>query len=528
LLTCACGRTDLTDALADASGATSGGQTGSGGATGGGSSGGASSTGGAGGGSTECFQGETRSNDSCGLNGRGTLVETCVNGSWSTTCTDEDGCVDGASFEEPCLLDLGKVTYTCVEGAWESGPCEFDDVFLASASIDDTPGNQSSRRPSLNATGSVVAFESQATNLGPLNFANAIFIRDLTSGAVVRVDVSSTGESANREGSTLPSISWEGRYVAFESLGDNLVPNDTNGVQDVFVRDRVVDTTERVSVNSSGVQAINASFLGAISADGRFVTFASSAPNLVSGDTNGVSDIFVRDLELGTTELVSVNSSGEPAFLPSETPSISGDGRYVAFASFATNFIDGDTNGYRDVFVRDRTLGTTELVSVSYNHPVPYLASFAPKLSADGRFVAFISESTDITPADTDTLQDVYVRELETGATTRISAPAFGQQSYGHVFDCAISGDGRFVVFSSQADNLVAEDTNQVVDIFVHDRITGMTERILGSGGVQLDGASSDPAVSRDGRFVAFTSSALNVVPHDDKAAEDVFIVTTR
>jgi Tol biopolymer transport system component len=455
-------------------------------------------------------------------------VETCVDGIWSATCFDEDECADGETFEEPCLVGSGTMTYFCASGVWSSSPaCDFDGVFLASASNDGTPADQASWRPSLNADGRFVAFESQATNLGALNFATAIFVRDLTDGAVSRVDVSSTGETAHGEGSTVPSISADGRFVAFESHGDNLVPNDNNGVKDVFVHDRAVGTTERVSVNSSGVQALAPSYMGEVSADGRFVTFVSSAPNLVQSPTSGLAHIFVRDLELGTTELVSVNSDGWPANLPSEEPSISGDGRYVVFSSYATNLVDGDTNGYRDVFVHDRTLGTTELVSVSYNHPVAFGASFAPKLSADGRFVAFISEANDIIPTDTDTVQDVFVRELETGATTRISTPIFGHQSFGHVFDCAISGDGRFVVFSSQAYNLVQDDTNQAVDVFAHDRTTGTTERILGTGGVELDGASSDPAISGDGRFTAFTSSALNVVPHDNKAKEDVFIVPT-
>ncbi len=534
LVLSACGRTDPSQGTFATGGNHSRTESGGSSSTGGssGSGGGPSSTGGTGGGSVECVTGDTRSgNTPCGLNGRGTFQDTCVIGHWSTslTCNDDDECIDGDTVLESCLVASGTVTTTCVDGVWDdSSGCMFDGIFLASTSSEGTPGDNTSSQPSLNEDGRFLAFQSAATNLGVPNFADGIFVKDLMTGAVSRVDVSSTGAAANGQGSSLPSISGDGRFVAFESYGDNLVPSDNNGVKDVFVHDRSVGTTERVSVSSAGVQGINASTLGEISADGRFVAFASSAPNLVPGDTNAVSDIFVRDRELGTTELVSVNSAGEPsAYQPSEDPSISADGRYVVFATSANNFVENDTNGYRDVFVHDRTLGTTELVSVSYNHPVPLLASFAPRISADGRFVAFISESPDITPTDTDFLQDVFVRELSTGATTRISTPVSGNQSLGHVMDCALSGDGRFVVFSSQAHNLVQDDTNQLVDVFVHDRTTGTTERILGTGGVELDGASSDPSISGDGHIVAFTSSALNVVPQDNKAADDVFIVTT-
>jgi Tol biopolymer transport system component len=207
-------------------------------------------------------------------------------------------------------------------------------------------------------------------------------------------------------------ISADGRFVAFVSDADNLVPGDTNGVVDVFVHDRQTGRTERVSVSSRDVQGDSDSGAGglSISADGRFVAFASAATNLVPGDTNGEDDIFVRDRKLGRTERISIGPHGRQADFVSRTPSISANGRFVAFESFADDLVPGDTNQVLDIFVRDRRAGRTDLVSLSSRNRLGDDASVSPVISADGRFVAFVSDADNLVPGDTNGRTDVFVR----------------------------------------------------------------------------------------------------------------------
>src|SRR4051794_1659284 len=240
------------------------------------------------------------------------------------------------------------------------------------------------------------------------------------AGSTERVSVGPGGRQADGD-SFFPSISADGRFVAFYSYATNLVPGDTNGQLDGFVRDRLKGTTERVSVGPGGRQGDGPSSLPSISGDGRFVTFRSGATNLVSGDTNGRTDVFVRDRLKGTTERVSVSSSGAQGDDDSDWASISSDGRFVAFMSAATNLVKGDTNRAcdeegtcsPDVFVRDRLKGTTERVSVSSSGKQTSSGSFSyfPSISGDGRFVAFGSDATNLVPGDTNREGDIFVRD---------------------------------------------------------------------------------------------------------------------
>jgi archaellum component FlaF (FlaF/FlaG flagellin family) len=232
------------------------------------------------------------------------------------------------------------------------------------------------------------------------------------SPTTVRVSVDSHGAQGNAaSGLYGVSVSADGRYVAFESVSDNLVPGDTNGVDDVFVRDRQSGQTERVSVDSSGVQGNGRSNFPSISADGRYVAFWSLADNLVSGDTNGAYDVFVHDRQSGQTERVSVDSSGAQANNSSFNPSISGDGRYVAFQSYADDLVPGDTNGFADVFVHDRQSHWTERVSVDSSGVQGDGHSYLPSISADGRHVAFLSAADDLVPGDTNAGVDSFLRD---------------------------------------------------------------------------------------------------------------------
>jgi len=406
----------------------------------------------------------------------------------------------------------------------DGGPTPFTErVSMDSSGVQ---GNHHSYVPSISADGRFVAFKSRATNLvpGDTNGYQDVFVRDRDTGTTTRVSVDSSGVQGNHRSASL-SISADGRYVAFSSEATNLVPGDTNGKEDVFVRDRDTGTTTRVSVDSSGVQGDGNSFAPSISADGRFVAFASGATNLVPGDTNGLRDVFVHDRDTGTNTLVSVDSSGVQGNIQSWVPSISADGRYVAFSSEATNLVPGDTNGYFDVFVHDRDTGTTTRVSVDSSGVQGDGGSGVGGLSADGRYVAFGSAATNLVPGDTNGEVDVFVHDRDTGTTTRVSVDSSGVQGDDGSWSESLSADGRYVAFDSAATTLVPGDTNGNSDVFVHDRDSDSTTRVgMSSFGHQGNEGSWAPAISADGHFVAFQSNATNLVPGDTNGRTDGFV----
>ncbi len=352
-----------------------------------------------------------------------------------------------------------------------------------------------------------------------------------SAGNAELVSVSSSGEKANGHSSS-PSISGDGRYVAFSSDATNLVAGDKNGVEDVFVRDRQTGTTTRVSVSSTGEQGNSRSWLASISADGRYVAFSSDATTLVAGGTNGVGHVYVRDRQSGTTTRVSVTSTGEQGNGRSFGPSISRDGRYVAYSSDATNLVAGGTNGVGHVYVHDRLTGTTTRVSVSSTGEQGNWDSWYPSTSGDGRYVAFSSQAKNLVAGESAILFDTFVRDRQTGTTTRVAVSSTGEQGNGdspwHNMDPppSISGDGRYVAFSSGADNLAVGDTNGAEDMFVRDRQTGTTTRVsVSSTGEQGNGDSLSPSISEDGRYVAFLSKATNLVAGDTNGYRAVIVV---
>jgi Tol biopolymer transport system component len=386
-------------------------------------------------------------------------------------------------------------------------------------------GDSGNSAPSVSANGRYVAFDSAATNMIPNADTNGftdVFVRDRTSHKTVRVSVGQNGVQGN-EASYSPSISASGRYVSFVSDASNLVPGDTNNSSDVFVRDRKLHKTFLVSVSSLGVEGNMASYSTSISANGRYVTFASDASNLVPGDTNNSSDVFVRDRKLHKTSRVSVDSAGVQANSFSDEAEISAGGRYVAFRSMATNLVAGDTNGFRDVFVRDRKLHTTVRVSVDSAGAQGNSFSDTPSISANGRFVAFRSESSNLVSGDTPG-EDVFVRDRKLHTTSLVSVDSAGVPGNGGSNDPVISPDGRYVAFDSDATNLVAGDTNAGEDVFVRDRSLHKTFRVsVTTAGVQGDSDSFYPALSADRRFVAFASNATNLVSGDTNGFRDVF-----
>ena len=344
----------------------------------------------------------------------------------------------------------------------------------------------------------------------------ALFITTvvLAWGVIGRVSVDSSATQGN-DHSHAPRISADGRYVAFSSMASNLVTGDTNGDTDVFVHDRSTGDTTRVSVDSSATQGNDHSHEPSISADGRYVAFSSMASNLVTGDTNGATDIFVHDRTTGTTTRVSVDSSATQGNDHSYEPSISADGRYVAFWSDASNLVTGDTNGLKDVFVHDRSTGTTTRVSVDSGGNQGNNYSCAPSISSDGRYVAFYSIASNLVTGDTNGDVDVFVHNRSTDTTTRVFLDSSGTQSNGHSYSPSISADGRYVAFYSYATNLVSGDTNGVRDIFVTDKNPTSSETAV----------NDDPSVLPATGFARGSITGLPEQPADKAFASTTMLL---
>jgi Tol biopolymer transport system component len=389
-----------------------------------------------------------------------------------------------------------------------------------------TPSAASSFYSSVSGDGLCVAFESFSWNLvaNDTNGGADVFVRDRANGATVRVSVATGGGQASGT-SRYPSLSADGRFVAFQSDAPDLVVGDSNGLIDVFVHDRLLGTTERVSVSSAGNQAGAACFLPSISGDGRYVSFESFAGNLVPFDSNAKSDIFVRDRLTSTTVRASVISAGGEANNSSHNAVISADGRCVAFESHATNLVGGDTNGSVDVFLRDLQAGTTERVSLTAAGTQANLAGLQPRISGDGRCVSFMSGASNLVAGDTNGWSDVFVRDRQSGTTECVSVSAGGAFGDFHSYESAISGDGRIVAFWSFATNLVPLQSGFFGRVFVHDRQTGtIALASAATDGTPASGGSSNPSLSGDGRYVSFFSEAADLVAGDVNATEDVFL----
>ncbi len=301
-----------------------------------------------------------------------------------------------------------------------------------------------------------------------------VYVKDLPNGEITLVSVPLGGQGTANGASHNPSISSSGRYIAFESAADNLVSGDTNEYDDIFVYDRSTGEMNLVSVSTEGTQGNMVSAAPAISSSGRYVVFESEANTLVSGDTNDNTDIFVHDLLTGETTRVSVANDGSQADDYSGGADISADGRYIAFVSLASNLVISDTNNVADAFVRDQVLGTTTRVSIS-SDGIEAGAEIdgAPSISANGRFVVFASEADNLVPDDTNGFEDIFVYDLLLETTTRVSLAANGAEAEDYSSIPVISSDGRYVVFQSAASNLVMNDINGYTDIFVRDRGEG-------------------------------------------------------
>jgi Tol biopolymer transport system component len=395
----------------------------------------------------------------------------------------------------------------------------------------DSSGNQAtgglSQNSFVSADGRYIAFESAVSNLvpGDTNGFSDIFVHDNQTGQTIRVSVGNGGVQAVGGASTEPFISSDGRYVAFRSMATNLVPGDTNGLSDIFVHDTVTHQTTRENIGVGLMQAMGGqSFHPSVSDDGRYSVFESAATNLVVGDTNGVSDIFLHDRYGGMTFRVTQGSLGQGNG-GSYKPHISPDGIKVVFASYASNLVPGDTNGFSDIFIYNRQTTQTFRVSLDSVGAQGNGHSDNPVISPEGTFVAFQSSASNLVPGDNNGLDDIFIRDLLTGVTSRVSSNIFGGDADGGSINPSISENGRYAAFQSSAGNLVLGDFNNAADIFVYDSVTGdIYLASIDNNGIQGNGSSMNPSISEDGAYIAFESSATNLVPGDTNGNKDIFL----
>jgi Tol biopolymer transport system component len=335
------------------------------------------------------------------------------------------------------------------------------------------------------------------------------------------ISVNSAGVQTNGESRDFAMTS-DARFIVFESYATNLVAGDANLQQDIFLRDRLTGTTERVSLAWDGAESNGGSLRPAISDDGRFVVFVSYASNLVPGTFDGSRQVFLRDRLEGTTELISISPLGEPANAGCDgLTTISADGRFVFFVSYATNLVPDAPEHWQYLYVRDRVTGVTDIASRAADGQ-PIDAGYYFAITPVARFIVFNNED-DVFPSD------LLLRDSQQNTIELISVTITGGHAGGYNRASCISADGGFVAFRSAASDLVLDDTNDDWDVFVRDRNNAVTERAsVSNEGIEGDGqsgSSSDPpSISADGRFVAFVSNASNLVYDDDNHWPDGFV----
>lgn len=407
-------------------------------------------------------------------------------------------------------------------------PCSTD---LASTSSGGELSNGYSDGPSLSWRGRYLAYASVASNLTPElddNEENDVFVLDRLSGQVQLVSQNALGEVGSGSSSN-PSISADGRFVAFVSEAVNLLPADTDSRSDIYVADTWTGTLRLVSVDSAGVKSNGFCEEPRISADGSRVCFSSDASNLALGDTGFDADVFAHDLNTGVTVMASRGPGGVEGDDESFFPWLSGDGRYLVFESTATNLVPGGTDGTALVFLRDLQDGSTRVVSRGLGGNEPSDDCYSPVISADGNRVAYLSFAGDIVPGDANGQADVFVWTRATQATVRASVSSLGAEANDESMGPSLSADGSLVAFSSLASNLAPGDANGNFDVFVHALATGSTSRV--SLGVQPSGpvgASVFPAIAPRAHTIAFHGSTDDVVPGDDNGVPDIFVASCR
>lgn len=438
--------------------------------------------------------------------------------------------MSGRFSRSTCIFRISERAFLAIVGATLILACYASPSFAAYATrslrvsgTQANPSNGSSVYGAVSSRARFVAFQSTATNLAGGSPYADVFVRDIRSASTRLVSVGVGGAKANGA-SVSPVISADGSRIAFASKASNLVAADVNFAHDVFCRSMSTGRMVVVSRSSAGTIGNGDSFAPSISADGRKIAFVSSSSNLVSGDTAGNDDVFVHDLATGATVRVSVGRAGAESNGNSGSPAISADGRKVAFVSSANNLVVGDTNNTADVFVVDIATRTTNRVSVSTGRAQANLLSSAPAINSNGSRVAFESLATNLVSRDTNDVRDVFVRDLATARTYRVSIGASGAQVAGESREPAISSSGNRVAFSSSASGLVTGDTNGRSDVFVRDISAAKTIRISTGAGYQANGSSGGVALAPDGVRAAFHTEASNLLVSDTNKRSDVVV----
>jgi Tol biopolymer transport system component len=340
-----------------------------------------------------------------------------------------------------------------------------------------------------------------------------------TLGSLAPAGVQGDGHSDNG------TISVTGRFVVFQSSCGNFDPADpVVGSTNIYLRDVKKDTTRLASLSSAGLLSDGYDAFPTVSRNGRYVVWESNATNLVEGDTNAKFDIFVRDMQKGLTTRVSVATDGTEGDADSLNPSVSDNGRWIAFDSAATNLVAGDTNARQDCFLHDRKTGVTTRTSLDENGNQVSKNSVSPEISGNGRYMLIPSEAG-LVAGDLGVAFDIYVRDLKTGALSWVSPNTVGAEGSGGCGSASISSNGRWVAFESSADDLVEGDANGVADIFVRDRKAATTTRVsLGPAGAEADMHCVRPHIAGNGKAVAFESIATTLVTGDANGKWDAFV----
>jgi len=394
-----------------------------------------------------------------------------------------------------------------------------------SETTDVTPVSRAVHTTLSSFDGRYFVFSSLATNLVEGGTGD-LFVKDNQAGVIARISDGSVGASGS-----LRALSPDGRYVTFSSADSNGVVEDTNGQTDAFLADLQLNTISLVSVHTDGTQGDSSSAPITVSSDGRFVVFSSGATNLVDDDTNGVTDLFLRDMQAETTERINVSSAGVEADALANGGSISGDGRYIVFDSEATNLAPGDVAG-RDVFLRDTQLDTT--IKVNHRSDGPEASnghSQGAAISANGLYVLFGSNSSTIAPeAIPNVRYSIFKYTIATDSSVQVSKAGPNNDIWG-VPVTGISNDGRYITYSSKASNLVDDDTNNLDDVFLTDTENRITTRVNvdneGNQTLLIGGssaASTAMAISGDGNVVIFGSLANNLLDYDQKNTREFFV----
>ena len=429
-----------------------------------------------------------------------------------------DTLTGGAGDDIYIVDDVGDVVVETVLGVGS--------IVRVSTDSSGMQADNSSYSPAFSADGTKVAFSSVAGNLvaGDFNNASDIFVKNLSTGVLTRVSTDSSGTQGNSD-SYNPVLSSDGTKVYFQSDSTNLVASDTNGLSDIFVKNLSTGVVTRLSTDANGNQGDSGSYQPILSMDGTKLAFHSNASNLVVGDTNNQTDIFVKNLSTGAVTRVSTDSGGTQGNGYSYNPVFSPDGTQVVFYSAATNLVAGDTNGVVDIFVKNLSTGAITRVSTDSSGVQGNSYSEVPVFSPDGTKVAFASAASNLVAGDTNGVEDIFVKNLSTGVVTLVSTDSSGAQGNNVSLWPVFSPDGTQVVFQSGASNLVANDTNAAYDIFVKNLITGVTTRVsTDSSGAQGGGSSGKPVFSPDGTQVVFYSLASNLVAGDTNNAYDIFV----